>query len=116
MGTVSTTSVPILSKLERVLIITCAWPEYSSVIKVRVCESPPWLRVNQGTAPRTARSHDVSHLCDQPMHLTPSIPMSLIEEKDHASWCSRLQSFPSDKTGFIDSCFGFKYGLGPFRV
>ncbi|CAE7897324.1 eryA [Symbiodinium microadriaticum] len=52
VGTVSTNSVPILSKLER-------------------------------TAPKTARSHDVSHLCDQPMHLTPSLPLSLIEEKDH---------------------------------
>jgi hypothetical protein len=35
------------------------------------------------TAPRTARTHDISHLRDQKSSLTPSIPPSLIEETDH---------------------------------
>mmetsp|Transcript_5445 Transcript_5445/g.9706 ORF Transcript_5445/g.9706 Transcript_5445/m.9706 type:complete len:425 (-) Transcript_5445:97-1371(-) len=68
VGTVSTNSVPILSKLER-------------------------------TAPRTARTHDVSHLCDQPMHLTPSIPTSLIDGKDHVYESSFL---PMDATSIYN--------------
>lgn len=35
------------------------------------------------TAPKTARTHDISHLCDKASYLTPTIPPSLIEEQDH---------------------------------
>ncbi|CAJ1396114.1 unnamed protein product [Effrenium voratum] len=43
----------------------------------------PILSKLERTAPKTARTHDVSHLCDQRMTLAPCIPASLIEAEDH---------------------------------
>lgn len=43
----------------------------------------PVLMQIEHTAPRTARTHDISHLRDQSAYLTPTIPPSLIEEADH---------------------------------
>jgi len=51
IGTVSNSSVPVLSKLER-------------------------------TAPKTARTHDVSHLADHRSTLQPQLPASQIKEED----------------------------------
>ncbi|CAE8625932.1 unnamed protein product [Polarella glacialis] len=45
--------------------------------------SVPVLAQIEGTAPRTAATHDISHLCDQPKFLAPSVPATLIEEEDH---------------------------------
>lgn len=43
----------------------------------------PVLTLIESTAPRSARTHDISHLCDKSGHLTPAIPPSLIREEDH---------------------------------
>lgn len=43
----------------------------------------PVLTQIASTAPRTARTHDISHLCDTSTYLTPSIPPSLVAEEDH---------------------------------
>jgi len=43
----------------------------------------PVLMQLDSTAPRTAKTHDISHLCDKPSNLVPQIPPSLIEEADH---------------------------------
>lgn len=44
---------------------------------------PPVLALLDGTAPRAAQAHDISHLCDGQMPLNPQIPPSLIQESDH---------------------------------
>jgi len=43
----------------------------------------PILTKLEGTAPRMARTHDISHLCDQPSCLCPSVPPTIISEEDH---------------------------------
>eukprot|EP00933_Yihiella_yeosuensis_P065131 TRINITY_DN6878_c0_g6_i1.p1 TRINITY_DN6878_c0_g6~~TRINITY_DN6878_c0_g6_i1.p1 ORF type:complete len:542 (-),score=126.92 TRINITY_DN6878_c0_g6_i1:49-1674(-) len=43
----------------------------------------PVLTKLEGTAPRMARTHDISHLADKPALLAPNIPETLIEECDH---------------------------------
>eukprot|EP00448_Togula_jolla_P021147 CAMPEP_0170573856 /NCGR_PEP_ID=MMETSP0224-20130122/2989_1 /TAXON_ID=285029 /ORGANISM="Togula jolla, Strain CCCM 725" /LENGTH=402 /DNA_ID=CAMNT_0010896473 /DNA_START=82 /DNA_END=1290 /DNA_ORIENTATION=- len=43
----------------------------------------PVLTLLDSTAPRTARTHDISHLRDRSTHLAPILPESLIAEHDH---------------------------------
>mmetsp|Transcript_126852 Transcript_126852/g.237079 ORF Transcript_126852/g.237079 Transcript_126852/m.237079 type:complete len:506 (-) Transcript_126852:57-1574(-) len=43
----------------------------------------PVLMQIDSTAPRTSRTHDISHLLDRPAFLNPRIPPSLIEDSDH---------------------------------
>mmetsp|Transcript_38916 Transcript_38916/g.70202 ORF Transcript_38916/g.70202 Transcript_38916/m.70202 type:complete len:519 (-) Transcript_38916:16-1572(-) len=43
----------------------------------------PILAKLEGTAPRMARTHDISHLLDQPKCLAPSVPATIISEEDH---------------------------------
>jgi len=47
---------------------------------------------NSGTAPRTARTHDVSHLADHRSTLQPQLPASQIKEEDFVA-CRRLIDF-----------------------
>eukprot|EP00747_Dinoflagellata_sp_TGD_P163379 gnl/TRDRNA2_/TRDRNA2_182004_c0_seq1.p1 gnl/TRDRNA2_/TRDRNA2_182004_c0~~gnl/TRDRNA2_/TRDRNA2_182004_c0_seq1.p1 ORF type:complete len:525 (+),score=126.63 gnl/TRDRNA2_/TRDRNA2_182004_c0_seq1:63-1637(+) len=73
----------------------------------------PVLAQIDSTAPRTARTHDISHLFDKATFLAPVTPPSLIEVKDHVYeatflpkdassvyneldglWCTKI--FPSD--------------------
>lgn len=63
----------------------------------------PVLEQLESTAPRTARTHDISHLCDKPGFLTPRIPPSLIREEDHRYEAGFLStgahSFYNDRDG-----------------
>lgn len=43
----------------------------------------PVLTQIESTAPRTARTHDISHRYDKGSFLTPCIPASLVKEEDH---------------------------------
>mmetsp|Transcript_54195 Transcript_54195/g.115692 ORF Transcript_54195/g.115692 Transcript_54195/m.115692 type:complete len:571 (+) Transcript_54195:210-1922(+) len=63
----------------------------------------PVLAQLDTTAPRTARTHDISHLCDRDHVLNPQPPGTLIDEKDHVYEASFLpksaHSVYSDEDG-----------------
>jgi len=65
--------------------------------------SRPVLAQLDSTAPKTARTHDISHLRDRDAYLPPSIPPSLIDETDHVCETSFLpkdsNSFYNEETG-----------------
>jgi len=66
----------------------------------------PMLMQLESTAPRTARTHDISHLRDQPIALAPKIPPSLIDEKDHVYESSFL---PTDSSSIYQEADGLWY-------
>jgi hypothetical protein len=55
----------------------------------------PILTKIESTAPKTARTHDISHLADKPKFLAPNMPPSLIKEEDHVYESSFM---PKDAT------------------
>eukprot|EP00928_Gymnodinium_smaydae_P053128 TRINITY_DN37190_c0_g1_i1.p1 TRINITY_DN37190_c0_g1~~TRINITY_DN37190_c0_g1_i1.p1 ORF type:complete len:489 (+),score=114.43 TRINITY_DN37190_c0_g1_i1:112-1578(+) len=65
--------------------------------------SVPVLSQLDSTAPRTAVTHDISHLCDESAPLRPKIPETLIPEEDHVFEATFMPkdhlSFYSDHDG-----------------
>mmetsp|Transcript_39732 Transcript_39732/g.84809 ORF Transcript_39732/g.84809 Transcript_39732/m.84809 type:complete len:576 (-) Transcript_39732:122-1849(-) len=59
----------------------------------------PLLTQIESTAPRTARTHDISHLCDRSGYLKPVIPPSLVAESDHVYESGFL---PKDSSSVYD--------------
>eukprot|EP00930_Biecheleria_cincta_P086262 TRINITY_DN75584_c0_g1_i1.p1 TRINITY_DN75584_c0_g1~~TRINITY_DN75584_c0_g1_i1.p1 ORF type:complete len:578 (+),score=127.77 TRINITY_DN75584_c0_g1_i1:35-1768(+) len=47
------------------------------------CATIPVLTKLESTASRQARTHDISHRCDQPKFLATKVPPSLIQAEDH---------------------------------
>jgi hypothetical protein len=66
----------------------------------------PVLLQLDSTAPRTARTHDISHLRDRQEYLNPKIPASLIHEKDHVYETSFL---PKDCSSLYHDADGLWY-------
>lgn len=66
----------IAAHMESVSTLTCTNASLLS-------QAVPVLKQLEGTAPKTAKTHDISHICDTVHVLTPRVPESMIDEKDH---------------------------------